>query len=109
MSTATASHSPSRYMERPVSHEEHVSLAGLRAVICEDEAVTQLQLRRALARAGIDIVGVASNGREAVSTTIRERPDIVLMDIRMPLMDGIAAAREIMDNSPVCVIMLTAF
>lgn len=84
-------------------------LAGKRVVICEDEAVTQLQLRRALIRAGLEIVGVASNGREAVDTTLRERPDIVLMDIRMPIMDGMAAARQILNCYPVCIVMLTAF
>ena len=85
------------------------SLAGKRVVICEDEAVTQMQLRRALTRAGLEVVGVATNGREAVETTIRERPDIVLMDIRMPVMDGITAARQIMEAFPVCLVILTAF
>jgi response regulator NasT len=86
-----------------------VSLVGKRVVICEDEAVTQMQLRRALSRAGLQVVGIATNGKEAVETTLREKPDIVLMDIRMPVMDGITAARKIMDAFPVCMVMLTAF
>jgi response regulator NasT len=86
-----------------------VTLAGKRVVICEDEAVTQMQLRRALSRAGLQVVGIATNGKEAVDTTLREKPDIVLMDIRMPVMDGITAARKIMDSYPVCMVMLTAF
>ena len=84
-------------------------LEGKRVVICEDEAVTQMQLRRALGRAGLQVVGIATNGKEAVETTLREKPDIVLMDIRMPVMDGIAAARRIMESFPVCMVMLTAF
>ena len=84
-------------------------LEGKRVVICEDEAVTQMQLRRALSRAGLQVVGIATNGKEAVETTLREKPDIVLMDIRMPVMDGITAARRIMEAFPVCMVMLTAF
>src|SRR5687767_1670491 len=84
-------------------------LEGKRVVICEDEAVTQMQLRRALGRAGLQVVGIATNGKEAVETTLREKPDIVLMDIRMPVMDGITAARRIMEAFPVCMVMLTAF
>lgn len=91
------------------SGAEETSLLGKRVVICEDEAVTQMQLRRALSRAGLKVVGIATNGREAVETTLREKPDIVLMDIRMPVMDGIAAARKIMESFPVCMVMLTAF
>ena len=84
-------------------------LAGKRVVICEDEAVTQMQLHRALVRAGMQVVGVATNGVDAVSTTLRHRPDVVLMDIRMPGQDGITATREICDQMKTCVIMLTAF
>jgi response regulator NasT len=68
-----------------------------------------MQLRRALTRAGLSVVGIATNGREAVETTLRERPDIVLMDIRMPVMDGITAARQILQQHRVCIVMLTAF
>ena len=100
---------PAAPSEVSTSLEGGPSLEGKRVVICEDEAVTQMQLRRALSRAGLDIVGIATNGKEAVDTTLRERPDIVLMDIRMPVMDGIAAARRIMEAYPVCMVMLTAF
>src|SRR5438552_3254177 len=77
---------PAAPSEVSTSLEGAPSLEGKRVVICEDEAVTQMQLRRALSRAGLDIVGIATNGKEAVDTTLRERPDIVLMDIRMPVM-----------------------
>src|SRR5579871_931015 len=86
-----------------------VSLAGKRVVICEDEGITQLQLRRALTRAGLTVVGVAGSGAAAVEAVLREQPDIVLMDIRMPVMDGIEATRQIMAAYPVCILMVTAY
>jgi len=78
-------------------------------VICEDEGITQLQLRRALTRAGLTVVGVAGSGAAAVEAVLREQPDIVLMDIRMPVMDGIEATRQIMAAYPVCILMVTAY
>ena len=86
-----------------------VSLEGKRIVICEDEGVTQLQLRRALTRAGLNVIGVAINGRQGLEIALRERPDIILMDIHMPIMDGLEAARRILETYSVCVVMLTAF
>ena len=88
---------------------ERPDLTGKRVVVCEDEGVTQMQLRRALVRAGLSVVGSAMNGQEGIEITLRERPDIVLMDIRMPIMDGLEAARQILAAYPVCIVMLTAF
>ncbi len=85
------------------------ALVGKRVVIVEDEGITLLQLRRTLTRAGLNVVATAGNGREGVEAVLRERPDLVLMDIKMPLMDGIEAARRILESYPVCIIMLTAF
>lgn len=85
------------------------ALAGKRVVICEDETVIQMQLNRALTRAGLAVVGTAVNGEEAVEVTLRERPDLVLMDILMPGMDGLEATQRILDAYKVCIIVLTAF
>lgn len=85
------------------------ALTALRVVIVEDEGITQLQLRRVLTRAGLQVVGAAANGRDGVALVLSERPDLVLMDIRMPVMDGIEALDAIMRETPVCVVMLTAF
>jgi response regulator NasT len=78
-------------------------------VIVEDEGITLLQLRRTLTRAGLKVVGTAGNGQEAVTVVLRELPDLVVMDIKMPVMNGIDAARRILETYRVCIVMLTAF
>ena len=93
----------------PLPPDINALLHGKRVVVCEDEGITQLQLRRVLTRAGMQVVGAAINGQEAVDIVLRERPDLVLMDIYMPLIDGLEAARRILETQPVCIIMLTAF
>ena len=91
--------------------EEHTSvLVGKSVVIVEDEGVTQMQLRRMLKNAGLKVVASAINGEQAVEAVLRERPDLVLMDIRMPgPFDGLEAARRILAEYSVCIVMLTAF
>ena len=84
--------------------------AGKRVVIVEDEGITQMQLRRMLKHVGLIVLDSAVNGPEGVEIVLRERPDIVLMDIRMPgAFDGLEAARRILAEVNVCIIMLTAF
>lgn len=79
----------------------------MRIIIADDEPLMRQGLRLLLDGAeGITVVGEASNGREAVSLVSTERPDVALMDIRMPVMDGIEAVKLVPDTP---VIMLTAF
>jgi len=81
-----------------------------RALICEDEGVAVMAIRKALTRAGYEVVGEAVEGRQAIELARDLAPDLVLMDINMPgPVDGIAATREILQNQPVPIIMLTAY
>lgn len=78
----------------------------LRVVIADDNPVILAGLRTLLhVHDGIQVVGEAADGREAVEVARRSRPDVVLLDVRMPVMDGIAAARELAGEVPV--VMLT--
>lgn len=81
----------------------------LKALICEDEGMIVMQLRNALRVAGYDVAAEATDGLEAVRLARESKPDFILMDIKMPNMDGITAAREILAERRVPIIMLTAF
>src|ERR1051325_3482922 len=102
--------------QRPILHsapepdaKSVIYLKGKRAVIVEDEGITQLQLRRILRSAGMEVVGLAGNGQEGIRVVLEKKPDDVLMDIRMPVMDGMEAARRILCKYNVCIVALTAF
>jgi response regulator NasT len=82
---------------------------GLRVVIAEDEALIRLDLREMLRDEGFDVVGEAADGEQAVALATELRPDVVICDIKMPKMDGIAAAAQITGNRVAPVVMLTAF
>ena len=80
-----------------------------RILVAEDEAIIRLDLADMLGEAGYDVVGQASNGEQAVEMARELEPDLVIMDVKMPVMDGISAAEEI-GAAKICpVVMLTAF
>lgn len=81
----------------------------LRIVIADNESLIRLDIREMLEEAGHEVVGEAVNGRRAVELTRQHRPDLVLMDIKMPEMDGITAAGKIYADKIAPVILLTAF
>lgn len=81
----------------------------LRIVIADNESIIRMDLREILEEAGHEIVGEAADGRKAVELTRQYKPDIVIMDIKMPEMDGIAAAKAIDQEKLAPVLLLTAF
>jgi response regulator NasT len=78
-------------------------------LICEDEGLPALQLRTILVRSGYRVVGEARDGEEAVAFAARLQPEAILMDIRMPKMDGIAATAQIMRARPTAIVVVTAY
>ena len=81
----------------------------VRVLIAEDETIIRLDLRGLLERAGHEVVGEARDGDEAVALAERARPELVIMDVKMPRLDGIEAARRIVASRPVPIVMLTAY
>ena len=84
-------------------------MSKLKIVIADNESIIRMDLKEMLEEAGHEVVGESYNGAKAVELTRRLRPDLVIMDIKMPEMDGITASRIISDEKIAPVILLTAF
>ena len=78
-----------------------------RILVAEDEALIRMDLIEMLREAGYEVVGEASNGEEAIALAHELHPDIAILDVKMPVLDGISAAEKIISIAPV--LMLTAF
>lgn len=81
----------------------------VRVVIAEDESIIRLDLRESLEEEGYEVVGEAGRGDEAIELVRSLSPDVAILDIKMPGMDGIQAAREINTERACAVLLLTAF
>ena len=82
---------------------------GVRVVIAEDEAIVRLDLKEILEEEGYEVVGETGRGDEAVTLVRDLEPDLAILDIKMPGLDGLSAAREIVSEDRCAVVMLTAF
>jgi response regulator NasT len=80
-----------------------------RVVIAEDEAIIRLDLKETLEEEGYEVVGETGRGDEAIDLVRRLEPDLAILDIKMPGLDGLAAAREISAEKKAAVLILTAF
>jgi response regulator NasT len=86
-----------------------VATPPMRVLIAEDEALIRLDLREMLEEEGFSVVGEAADGEQAVALATELGPDLVICDVKMPKMDGIAAAAQITEARIAPVVMLTAF
>ena len=80
-----------------------------RVLIAEDEALIRLDLKEMLEEEGYEVVGEAGDGEQAVRLAQELQPDLVILDVKMPVLDGISAAERIVDQRIAPVVMLTAF
>ena len=81
----------------------------MRILVAEDETIIRLDLRELLERAGHEVVAEARDGEEAVALAREHQPELAIMDVKMPNLDGIEAARRIVDERPIPIVMLTAY
>src|SRR2546421_7848893 len=84
-------------------------VGAMRVLVAEDETIIRLDLRDLLERSGFEVCAEARDGEEAVALARSEQPDVAIMDVKMPKLDGIEAARRILEERPVPIVMLTAY
>jgi two-component system, response regulator PdtaR len=80
---------------------------SVRILVAEDEAIIRMDLIEMLQAAGYEVVAAATNGQEAIDLAVAHKPDLAILDVKMPVLDGITAAAKIIEIAPV--LMLTAF
>jgi response regulator NasT len=81
----------------------------VRILIAEDETIIRLDLKDLLERSGFEVCAEAKDGLEAVELARSEQPDLAVLDVKMPRLDGIETARRILDERPIPIVMLTAY
>ena len=80
---------------------------AVRILVAEDEALIRMDLVEMLQEAGYEVIAQATNGEEAIALVLEHQPDLAILDVKMPVLDGISAAEKIIATAPV--LMLTAF
>jgi AmiR/NasT family two-component response regulator len=81
----------------------------VRILIAEDETIIRLDLRELLENAGFEVCAEAKDGIEAVELAASTEPELAILDVKMPRLDGIEAARRILEEHPIPIVMLTAY
>ena len=81
----------------------------MRILIAEDETIIRLDLRELLENAGFEVCAEAKDGIEAVELAASTEPELAILDVKMPRLDGIEAARRILEEHPIPIVMLTAY
>ena len=104
----TAPESP-QPVDAPDDDKSHVPPLTTRVVIAEDEALIRLDLKEMLEEEGYSVVGEAGDGEQAIELAREHQPDLVILDVKMPKLDGISAAEKIAEERIAPVLMLTAF
>ena len=97
-------------MSEKTAHEHEGDQVSARTVVvAEDEALIRLDIVEILKDQGFEVVAETDNGKTAIELAKKHHPDLVLMDVKMPIMDGITAAEEIGKEKIAPVVLLTAF
>ncbi len=81
----------------------------MRILLAEDETIIRLDLREILERAGFEVCAEARDGEEAVELALIVKPDLAILDVKMPKLDGIDAAKRILGERPIPIVILTAY
>jgi response regulator NasT len=92
-----------------MSGSDPTKSTATRVIVAEDEAIVRLDIKEILLSAGYEVVGETGRGDEAVALAAETTPDLAILDVKMPGMSGIQAAREITRDAHIAVIVLTAF
>jgi len=92
-----------------VDLQHRAILLRMRILIAEDETIIRLDLRDLLERSGHEVVAEARDGEEAVALAREHEPELAIMDVKMPKLDGIEAAKQILGERPIPIVMLTAY
>jgi two-component system, response regulator PdtaR len=100
---------PAGSTDTPPDEADISAGTSVRIVVAEDEALIRLDLAEMLTELGYEVVGQASDGEQAIALTREHQPDLVILDVKMPVLDGISAAEVIGKERIAPVVMLTAF